>query len=92
MLIGAPSTIGSVYVFSLTGHDCNENTIFDACDIVNGTSEDANGNGVPDECEPCLPADLDNCRSPTRMSQAIRSSLVRSELGDEMKKHAGPLA
>lgn len=55
-----PSTIGSVYVFSLTGHDCNENTILDACDIVEGTSEDANGNGVPDECEPCLPADLDS--------------------------------
>ncbi len=30
----------------------------DECDIVNGTSGDLDGNGVPDECEPC-PWDLD---------------------------------
>jgi len=35
--------------------DCNENGTNDACDIAGGSSEDANGNGVPDECEtsPC---------------------------------------
>ncbi len=31
--------------------DCNLNGIADACDIVDGTSLDVDGNGVPDECE-----------------------------------------
>jgi hypothetical protein len=33
--------------------DCNNNMTPDACDIRYGTSADENGNGVPDECEPC---------------------------------------
>ncbi len=37
--------------------DCNENTSVDICDIVDGTSQDGNRNGTPDECE--CPADLD---------------------------------
>ncbi len=39
--------------------DCNRNLIPDACDIDQGRSQDANGNGVPDECEDLCPADLD---------------------------------
>lgn len=36
------------------GPDCNGNNQADQLDIANGTSEDANGNGIPDECEqPC---------------------------------------
>ncbi len=31
--------------------DCNNNGILDVCDIDDGTSNDANGNGIPDECE-----------------------------------------
>jgi hypothetical protein len=31
--------------------DCNTNDIRDVCDIENGTSQDVNGNGFPDECE-----------------------------------------
>ena len=31
--------------------DCNQNGIEDAVDIATGSSSDANGNGVPDECE-----------------------------------------
>jgi hypothetical protein len=30
--------------------DCNQNGRQDACDIVAGTSADANGDGIPDEC------------------------------------------
>jgi glucose/arabinose dehydrogenase len=44
------------------GPDCNHNEINDACDILMGTSRDANGNGIPDECEPPPPecrADFD---------------------------------
>ncbi|MCH2142856.1 MAG: hypothetical protein MK077_07665 [Phycisphaerales bacterium] len=39
--------------------DCNLNRIPDACDIANGTSEDADGNGVPDECDSTCPGDAD---------------------------------
>ena len=31
--------------------DCNANGVDDGCDIANGTSQDSNGNGIPDECE-----------------------------------------
>ena len=31
--------------------DCNMNHVPDACDIANGVSEDANADGVPDECQ-----------------------------------------
>ena len=40
--------------------DCNDNGTLDICDIADGTSSDANANGIPDECEPPdCPADLD---------------------------------
>ncbi|MDP6891049.1 MAG: M12 family metallo-peptidase [Phycisphaerales bacterium] len=40
--------------------DCNHNSVADVCDIIDGTSSDADGNGIPDECGPlpCV-ADLD---------------------------------
>jgi glucose/arabinose dehydrogenase len=31
--------------------DCNGNSQWDVCDIQNGTSSDANGDGIPDECQ-----------------------------------------
>jgi hypothetical protein len=30
--------------------DCNANALFDGCDIADGTAQDEDGNGVPDEC------------------------------------------
>lgn len=38
---------------SCLDRDCNLNGVADAEDIASGTSSDANGNGVPDECEDC---------------------------------------
>lgn len=38
------------------GGDCNGNDIADACDLLAGTSTDANANGVPDECEGTITA------------------------------------
>jgi hypothetical protein len=37
--------------------DCNGNSVRDLDDIGNGTSQDCNANGIPDECEsnPCVP-------------------------------------
>jgi glucose/arabinose dehydrogenase len=32
--------------------DCNTNGKVDACDLLDGTSLDANANGIPDECDP----------------------------------------
>lgn len=41
--------------------DCNENGVDDLADISSGTSLDANGNQIPDECEgPDCPCDWDN--------------------------------
>jgi len=34
-------------------NDCNGNDIPDECDVAEGTSEDYDLNGVPDECEDC---------------------------------------
>jgi hypothetical protein len=34
--------------------DCNLNGVDDACDIARGTSLDADGDGIPDECEPAV--------------------------------------
>ncbi|MEE9129722.1 MAG: FG-GAP repeat protein, partial [Phycisphaerales bacterium] len=49
-------TFGSVGVFHGLS-DCNENGTLDICDIAEGTSQDINANGIPDECE--CPWDLD---------------------------------
>ncbi len=38
--------------------DCQPNGFEDDIDIATGTSYDENGNGVPDECEPCV-GDID---------------------------------
>jgi len=40
-----------VYEIPLPGLDCNGNDMDDFIDILDGTSQDANGDGVPDECE-----------------------------------------
>ncbi|MHC5001583.1 MAG: di-heme oxidoredictase family protein [Planctomycetota bacterium] len=48
--------MSTVYEDELT--DCNENGVFDLEDVLAGTSQDINGNAVPDDCEGCL-ADVD---------------------------------
>jgi hypothetical protein len=46
--------IGDVCEIAAGAPDCNANTIPDACDLAAGTSQDLNGTGVPDECEPSI--------------------------------------
>ncbi len=46
---------GVTFIDTMT--DCNGNGQDDYFDLLDGTSADDNGNGVPDECEDC-PADL----------------------------------
>lgn len=43
-----------VYYLRIGQLDCNGNGVDDATDISAGTSQDGNGNGVPDECETLL--------------------------------------
>jgi hypothetical protein len=52
-MINAPTAgPGAVYVFiGFSGNDCNHNDQPDSCDIFEGTSDDLNANGIPDECE-----------------------------------------
>jgi hypothetical protein len=40
-----------VYYLRIGDYDCNTNGVGDAQDILDGTSQDANANGIPDECE-----------------------------------------
>ncbi len=44
---------GEQDVYYLELGDCNKNGVHDSTDIANGTSYDANGNLIPDECEFC---------------------------------------
>jgi hypothetical protein len=48
------------------GPDCNANGVQDVDDIALGTSQDSNGDGVPDECQADLlePADQVTCSGP----------------------------
>ena len=39
--------------------DCNQNDVSDTCDIVNGSSQDLDGNGIPDECDGGCAGDVD---------------------------------
>ncbi|MFZ9882448.1 MAG: hypothetical protein ACO3QC_13730, partial [Phycisphaerales bacterium] len=54
---GDAGSLASACVEITTAPDCNLNGIPDATDIAGGTSTDANGDGVPDECS--CSADLD---------------------------------
>jgi len=44
----------------LSGNDCNQNGILDACEIADMSVDDCNGNGIPDTCEPGGLNDCDN--------------------------------
>jgi len=40
-----------VYVSAVGGPDCNDNYIPNICDILDGSSEDLDVDGIPDECQ-----------------------------------------
>jgi hypothetical protein len=46
---------GAAYVFPGLS-DCNVNDTLDLCEVAAGTSPDADGDGLPDECGPVVPA------------------------------------
>jgi hypothetical protein len=53
---GGYMNAGAAYAFHGLS-DCNITGLLDVCDIADGASQDADGDGFPDECE--LPGDLD---------------------------------
>ena len=57
--------------------DCNGNGVLDVCDVTGGISDDEDGDGVPDECGPCLTnADCSDggvCRFVQCLANACRS-------------------
>ena len=58
--------------------DCNDNLVPDAADIAHGTSADADGNGIPDECQPTI--DVPSDKFPTIQSAidaAVDGTIVR---------------
>jgi len=50
-LVGAPSAAAAYMFAGFSAPDCNHNDQSDSCDIFEGTSDDLNVNGIPDECE-----------------------------------------
>ena len=52
---GAVTDAGAIYDYRGFA-DCNANGVLDICDIADGTSQDLDGDGVPDECQ--CPADI----------------------------------
>ncbi|MCH7813175.1 MAG: PQQ-dependent sugar dehydrogenase [Planctomycetes bacterium] len=58
------SSCGEVYkIVAATApdNDCNNNTVEDACDLLDGTSSDTNTNGIPDECESAAVVAVQSC-------------------------------
>jgi hypothetical protein len=48
---GSPDEDYQVLLYISSTKDCNNNNIPDDADIANGTSQDINGDGIPDECQ-----------------------------------------
>lgn len=55
---GEENQQGASYIFGGIS-DCNNNGDIDICDILQGISDDEDGDGLPDECVSDCPADLD---------------------------------
>jgi glucose/arabinose dehydrogenase len=56
--------------------DCNGNGIADVCDILVGTSQDVDMNGVPDECEnPCLTGNVNASVGPVTKVLTVNGSV-----------------
>ncbi len=60
--------------------DCNGNAVDDATDIIDGTSLDANFDGVPDECQDC---NANGQLDPTDISDGVSSDVDLDGMPDE---------
>lgn len=59
MVVGEGSQASGIFIREVPNPfaDCDNDGTFDYLEIVNGTQQDANFNGIPDECE--VPGDID---------------------------------
>lgn len=88
-----------VYFTRIGEYDCNQNGTGDTQDILDGTSLDLNGNGIPDSCDPMqVPGDCNQDRR-LDISDAIcllgalfRSTPARFPCGDGLPTDTGNLA
>jgi hypothetical protein len=60
--------------------DCNANGKADACDLLDGSSSDVNGDAVPDDCQCIGDLDGDNVRDLTDFS--LFAAAYGSQIGD----------
>ncbi len=82
-LIGAfqdDNHAGSAYVFGGLS-DCNANDTLDICDIVDGPSDDENGNGIPDECEHRISLDIKPGSCPNPLNRSSHGVLPVAVVG-----------
>ena len=64
--------------------DCNNNATLDLCDIADGTSQDNDTNGVPDECDDIdVPLDIKPGSCPNSFNRNSHGVLPVSILGTE---------
>jgi hypothetical protein len=61
--------------------DCNENNTADSCDIESGFSQDANGDGRPDECPVLIPQEVTVDPSGINKSRFISFVVPNQEVG-----------
>lgn len=61
--------------------DCNGNGQSDYLDIIQGISNDANGDGIPDECQACVPAVIAAGPEPTIGNLGGTATLAVQALG-----------
>lgn len=74
---------GSASIFAL-GPDCNANDQADLCDIRDGDSDDADGDGSPDECEGIAAwLDIKPGTCPNRVNPKARGVVTAVLGGDE---------
>lgn len=77
--------------------DCNGNGRADYLDILLGASQDANGNGIPDECEACVPVVVASGPGSTRGYLGGPATFTVQTLGSgpftyQWRKDGSPLA
>ena len=88
-LVGAPyddtagERTGAGYVFAVDGPDCNSTGAVDICDIIDGTSDDANSNGIPDECESIITLDIRPRKCPNRVNPTSSGRIQIAITGSE---------
>ncbi len=68
----------------IRAYDCNGNGVADSDDITDGTSDDFNGNGIPDECEADCTGDLDGDGDVDQADLGILLAAYNNDAGGDL--------